>query len=181
MSQSRGPWTVHSSESKYHDEFVELIVDHVDQPDGQRGEHVVVRMPRGVAVLPIDDEGRVYLVRQFRYALGGESLEVAGGGVEDGEEPLAAARRELREELGLEAGEWIEQGEIRLATEMLQAPVHLYVAKGLRFTEPDRDGTEAMARERLMAKEALKAVLSGEIVQAASCVLILKALCTGAP
>src|SRR4051794_764070 len=105
-----GPWVIEATINKYQSEFVELREDQVKKPDGSSGTYATVTLKPGVAVLPISPEGDVYLTRQFRYALGRESVEVPSGTVEDGEEPLAAAKREIREELGIEAQQWSHMG-----------------------------------------------------------------------
>lgn len=180
MPRAHGPWTILSSERKYRDGFVDVVLDQVLQPDGQPGQYVTVRVAPGVGVLPVDGEGRVYLVRQFRYALGAESLEVVQGGVEGGEDPRETARRELKEELGIEAKEWVDLGIVQLDTSIVCCPLRLFVAKGLTFDEPEREGSEAMTGSRLGFEEARQAVLDGRITDAATSVLLLKALAAGA-
>ncbi len=175
MPHAHGPWTVLSTRHPHRDAFIDVVVDEVVQPDGARGQYATVRMTTGVTVLPVDAEGRVHLVRQFRYALGAESLEAPAGGVEDGEAPLAAARRELHEETGIEAETWQPLGTVHIDTSIVHCPDHLFVARGLTFTEPDRDDTEDMNMVRMPLAEAVEAVVRGDIVQASTCVLILRA------
>lgn len=91
MPRQHGPWMVKATTLTYHNAFIEVREDRVTQPDGQPGVCATVTMRPGVAVLPVDDDGRVYLVHQFRYALGRESLEVVSGALEAGESALAAA------------------------------------------------------------------------------------------
>ena len=76
------------------------------------------------------------MTKEFRYAVGQMSLEVVSGGVEEGEEPLAAARRELKEELGIEADEWVELGRVDPFTSMVLSPARLFLARKLHFGEP---------------------------------------------
>ena len=79
---------------RHNDAFLEVTEDRVIRPDGRPGTYATVSVNQGVAVLVANGDGTVSLVRQFRYALGRESLEAACGGVDEGEEPLAAAHRE---------------------------------------------------------------------------------------
>lgn len=174
MEKKNGPWTIKESRRIYQNEFLELFEDKVIQPDGKDGEYATVRMKPGVCTLAIDDENNVYLTRQFRYALGTESLEVIAGGSEEGE-PLENARREAREEMGIEAEEWIDLGAAETDTSIVRSPAHFFVARKLKFTEPEREGTEAMKPVKISFDEAVEKVLSGEIKHALSCVLILKA------
>jgi 8-oxo-dGTP pyrophosphatase MutT (NUDIX family) len=174
MEKKNGPWTIKESQSVFKNDFLELINDQVIQPDGKDGEYATVRMKPGVCVLPIDDNGNVYLTKQFRYALGAESLEVVAGGNE-GEDVLESARRETKEEMGIEAEEWIDLGQAETDTSIVRCPAHFFVARKLKFSEPEREGTEEMRSVKIKFDEAVEKVLSGEIKHAPSCVLILKA------
>src|SRR4051812_14061587 len=129
MEQNNGPWKIKARESKYKDAFLELCVDEVTKPNGEPGTYATVQLKRGIAVLPIDDDGYVYLTRQFRYAIGQESTEVISGGMEANEDPLVAAQREVNEELGIEGTRWTELGFLYLETSMLKSPTYLFVVQ----------------------------------------------------
>jgi ADP-ribose pyrophosphatase len=131
-------------------------------------------MKEGVSVLPIDDQGNVYLTKQFRYVLGEESLEAPSGAIE-GEEPIEAAKREIKEELGIEAEEWLPLGTAETDTSIVRCPAHFFVARKLTFGEPNREGVEVMKTVKLSFDEAVEKALSGEIRHGASCILILRA------
>jgi 8-oxo-dGTP pyrophosphatase MutT (NUDIX family) len=171
----RGEWTIKSSERLYKDEFVEFRVDECVRPDGEPARRAVTRLLPGVAVLPLDGEGRVYLVRQLRYAVGRESVEAVQGATEEGEPEPEAARRELKEELGVLAEEVIDLGPLDAVTSQVYAPARLFLARGLTFTEHEREPTERLEPLRLPLAEAVRMVMDGEITQATTAVLILKA------
>src|ERR671915_472766 len=116
MGKRNGPWTIKASDKKYANEFIEVHEDQVIRPDGKTGSYSTVKLKPGLAVLPLDQENNVYLAKQFRYALGRESIEGIGGALEEGEDPVDAARRELREEAGIEAEEMISLGMIDVET-----------------------------------------------------------------
>ena len=101
MSRQHGPWIIQSTTEKYRDPFLTVREDRVIRPDGSPGIYATASVKPGVAILPLAEDGTSYLVRQFRYALGAESVEAACGGIDEGESAAAAARRELREELVL--------------------------------------------------------------------------------
>jgi ADP-ribose pyrophosphatase len=174
MEKKNGPWKIKQSQSIFKNEFLEFINDEVVQPDGKDGEYATVQMKPGVLVLAIDDEGNVYLTKQFRYALGAESLEVIAGGIESGA-PLENAKREAKEEMGIEADEWIDLGTAETDTSIVRSTAHFFIARRLKFAEPEREGTEAMKPVKMKFDEAVEKVLSGEIKHALSCLLILKA------
>ena len=174
MGKKHGAWTIRSSECRYEDEFVEFWVDDCLRPDGEPAQRAVTRLLPGVAVLAVDAEGLARLVRQFRYAVGKESVEVVQGALE-GEEPAAeAARRELKEELGIHAAELTDLGPLDAVTSQVFSPSHLFLARGLTFTEHEREPTELLEPLELPLAEAVRMVMDGEITQGISCTLILK-------
>jgi ADP-ribose pyrophosphatase len=173
--KQHGPWKVLETEELYRDPWFRLTRDQVIRPDGRPGTFAVVHAQPGVSVLPLDDDGWCYLTEEFRYGVGRLSLEAPGGGREANEEPLAAARRELREELGIEADHWTDLGRLDPFTSMVVAPARLFLARGLHFGPPAREATELIRPVKLRLDDALGAVLDGRITHGPSCVLILRA------
>jgi ADP-ribose pyrophosphatase len=173
--RQHGPWTVRSTRDVYQDEWLHLAVDDVTRPDGKPGTYGVVRIQPGVCVLAVDDDGTAHLSEEFRYAVGRPSLEGVSGGIEAGEEPLDAARRELREELGIEAARWTALGAVDPFTSMVLSPAHLFLAEGLTFNKPRAEGTERIRRVPMPLAEAVRAVDDGRITHGPSMVLIMKA------
>lgn len=175
MTRKHGPWTVKETVRRYADDFVEFYEDKVLKPDGEPSSYAVMRMRPGVSVLAVDDDGTAYLTKQFRYAVGRESVEVVSGMIDEGEQAQEAARRELREELGIEAAEWTDLGLIDAVTSQVFCPAQIYLARGLKFGETERGASEEMESVRMSFAEAIEAVMRGEITHGLSCVLILKA------
>ena len=175
MARKHGPWTIEETDEKHRDAFITVRVDRVIQPDGKPGRYSTVAMKPGAAVLPIGNDGNVFLTKQFRYALGRESVEVACGGVDEGETPLEAARREALEELGVEATDWHDLGHFDLDTSIVNCRVDLFVARGLRLVSARREGTETIESLEVPLDEAIRMVMDGRITHGPSCVLILKA------
>lgn len=175
MERKQGAWTIKSSEKIYGDEFAEFWVDEVLKPDGEPGRRATMRMKPGVAVLALDGEGFAHLVKTFRYAVGKECVEVVQGATEEGEEPDAAARRELKEELGVESCELTDLGLLDAITSQVFSPARLFLARNLRFGEPETEGTETLEPFNVKFEEAVRMVMEGEITQGISCTLILKA------
>ncbi|HEX8127950.1 MAG TPA: NUDIX hydrolase [Pyrinomonadaceae bacterium] len=174
MERKHGAWTIRATEEKYRDEFIEVYQDSVTRPDGEPGTYATVHLKPGVSVLPIDADGTIYLTRQFRYAAGAESVEAVSGGIE-GEDADAAARKELREELGIEAAELISLGRMDMDTSIVRSPVSLFLARGLKFTEAEQEGTERIEPFKTTLEQAVGMILRSEITHSPSCVLILKA------
>ena len=174
MEKKNGPWTIKGTEKKFENDFFSVYEDKVIQPDGQDGEYATINLKNGASVLPIDDEGFVYITKQFKYAVGRNSLEVVAGAIEE-ENPSDSARREAREEVGIEAGEIIELGKIDIDTSIIKCQSYLFLAKKLSFREPEREGTEQIKTVKMKLSEAVEKVMNGEITHAPSCILILKA------
>lgn len=175
MTQKHGPWTIQETNQKYQNSFIDVREDQVLQPDGQPGIYGTVTMKPGVAILPIDSDHTVYLTRQFRYALGKESIEVVCGALEEDEPPFEAARREIQEELGIKAEEWNDLGFFHMDTSIVHCPVYLFLAKQLTFTQTNQDGTETIEKLRIPLNEAIQMVMDSQITHSPSCVMLLKA------
>lgn len=174
MAKKNGSWTIKKTEKKFGNDFFKVFEDQVIEPDGKNGKYATIEFVPGVSVLPIDDEDFVYLTKQFRYKAGRETLEVVAGAVED-ETPMRAAKRELKEELGITAKEFIELGKIQLDHSIIKSESNQYIARNLTFGKTDLDAEEEMKTVRISFREAFEKVLNGEITHAPSCILILKA------
>ena len=174
MAKKNGDWTIKKTERKFSNDYFKVFEDSVVQPDGKNGKYATVEFVRGISVLPIDEEDFVYLTKQFRYRAGRETLEVVAGAVED-ETPLRAAKRELKEELGITAEEYVKLGRINLDHSIIESETTQYIARRLAFGRSEPDAVEKLKMVKISLSEAVGKVLSGEITHAPSCVLILKA------
>jgi len=174
MESKHGPWTIKERAEKYRDEFITVYADSVVRPDGEPGTYATVHLKAGVSVLPIDTDGTIYLTRQFRYATGAESIEAVSGGMDE-DDASESAKRELREELGIEAGELVSLGRMDMDTSIVRSPVSLFLARGLKFTEAEQESTERIEPFRTTLDQAIEMVLQSEITHSPSCVLLLKA------
>ena len=175
LSKAIGPFTLQSTKEVYRSPWLQLREDKVLRPDGAPGVFGVITMREGSSVLPLDDKGQVYLVREFKYGIGEYSLEVISGGFNKDETPLAAAQRELAEETGLSATDWIDLGCVHPFTTVVYSPNHVFLARGLQRGQDRPDPGEQLSVEKLPFSQALDLVMAGKIIHAASCVVILKA------
>jgi 8-oxo-dGTP pyrophosphatase MutT (NUDIX family) len=132
-------------------------------------------MKAGVSVLPLDDEGFVYLTDEFHYAIEQDSIETVSGATDGSEMPLQTAQRELKEELGIVAEEWAELGLVNPFTSVINSPAYLFLARKLSFEESSQEGTENIKLVKILFDEAVKMVIESKITHGPSCVLILKA------
>jgi ADP-ribose pyrophosphatase len=169
-----GPWTITNSTKIYEDPWIRLNHDQVIRPDGLAGTYSTVVLKAGVTVIAIDEEDQVHLTSEFHYAVGRVTLEGVSGGIEEGEDPLQSAERELREELGIMAATWSSLGECDPFTSAVRSPVQMFLAEQLSFTDVQPEGTELIERVALSFDQALERVLDGRITHAATCIALLK-------
>jgi len=101
----------HNTRSIYEGKVLRLGIESLTLPNGEPLELEVVRHPGGAAVVALDDADRVCLLRQYRHAAGGWLWELPAGKIDPGETPKTTARRELAEEAGLEAADWLKLGQ----------------------------------------------------------------------
>ena len=166
--------TTLSGETLYEGKIVRLLKDKVALPNGKTSIREVVDHPGGVGIVPIDGEGNVYLVRQYRYAVGSTVLEIPAGKLERGEDPFLCAKRELREETGFTAGEYVYLGKFYPTPGYCRELLHVYLALDLTPGETHPDEDEFVEVERCPLEEMVRRVLAGEITDAKTQIGILK-------
>lgn len=158
-------WHTRSSTTVYENAWIRVREDQVDRPDGGAGIYGVVEMRHpAVFVVPVTADDEVVLVDVARYTTGAGSLEVPAGG-SDGEEPLVAAQRELREETGLVADSWEPIGFMFALNGVSHAPEHVFLARGLRPADvPAEQAEEGITAVRTVPwAEVLRLVADGTI------------------
>lgn len=156
--------------------FVRLERVTLRAPDGSLHPRDVLRHPGGVGVLPVH-EGRVWLVRQFRVALGRPVLEIPAGKLDvANESPLAAAKRELGEELGMEASQWEPMGSLTPSPGYTDEVIQLFAASGIVADARRPQGAEEVEAEivEMTVDEALAMVDDGTITDAKSQIALLR-------
>jgi ADP-ribose pyrophosphatase len=173
--KQHGPWQIVESNEKYRDPWVTLTRDEVIRPDGKPGSYVVVNLKPGVCVLALDEADNVYLTREFHYGVGRITVEAVSGGIDAGEDPLVSAKRELQEEVGIQAADWIDLGQTDPFTANVISPTAMYLAQQLTFGQTDQEGTEIIERVKCPFADAIDWVMNGRITHSPSCVTILKA------
>ncbi|WP_156754960.1 NUDIX domain-containing protein [Actinokineospora pegani] len=155
-----------------------LRVDSIRMPGGDVADREVVEHLPAVAVVALDDEGQVVLIHQYRHPVGDRLWELPAGLVDhDGEDPLAAAQRELVEEVGLAAEEWSVLVDLAVSPGFTDETVRVYLATGLRQVErPDMGEEEAdLVIRRVPLGEAVRMAFSGEMVNTSAVAGVLAA------
>ncbi len=147
---------------------VNLRVDSVRMPDGRTATREVVEHMPAVAVVPVDADGDIVLVRQWRVPAGGALLEIPAGSTDDGEEPDVAAQRELQEETGYRAGRLTRLCGFWVAPGYCTEYIHVYLAEDLQESRLTADEDENIEVERVSLAGALSMIERGEIEDAKS-------------
>jgi len=163
------------SETVYDGKILHIRRDIVELPNGKESVREVVDHSGGVCVLALDGEGRVLMVRQFRYPYKEVLRELPAGKLERGEDPYAAALRELKEETGAAAPALRSLGELYPSPGYCGEVIHMYLARELDFGAASPDEDEFLQVDRVPFGELVKDVLDGEIRDAKTIAAVLKA------
>lgn len=154
---------------------VRLSIDQVRLPNGRTCELEIIRHPGAAAIVPVDSDGSLLLIRQYRYASGGWLLEVPAGKLDAGEPPEACAFRELEEETGYRARSLTSLGWIFTTPGFTDEKIWLYMATDLEPSRQNLQHDEALTVERISLDSAVARATGGEIVDAKSICAILRA------
>lgn len=159
----------------YDGKILNLRVDKVLLPNGKESVREVVEHGGAVAVVPVTEDGMVYMVRQFRYPFDETILEIPAGKMDPGEQVWDAANRELEEEIGQKAGEMIYMGQLRPSVAYLTEIIHLYLARGLVKTQQHLDEDEFLNVELFSLDTLCEMVMENKLTDAKTIAAILKA------
>ena len=162
-------WKRLGSRIVYENDWMEVREDHVVNPGGGENQYGHVHFKnRAVAIVPLDAECNTWLVGQERYTLDAWSWEVPMGGAPLAEEPLDAAKRELREETGLSARRWTEVMRLHPSNSITDEVGYVYLAEDLSEGETAFEETEVLEVRRLPLSAAVQMARDGEITDAIS-------------
>lgn len=163
-----------SSRTVFEGRIVTVKVDSALLPNGAQASREVVEHPGGVCVLALQEDGTVPLVRQFRYPLGHTMLELPAGKLEAGEDPLAAAIRELGEEVGLEPGDMTDLGHIYVSPGFCTEKLHMYLARDVKSVPVHPDEDEFLDIVYMSFDQLADKVMNGEIRDGKTVAAVLK-------
>lgn len=169
-------WETVRSETAYENPWIQVQHRDVITPAGRPGIYGVVKFKnKAIGVVPLDDEGFIYLVGQHRYPLGEYSWEVPEGGGPLTEDPLATAKRELKEETGLAAERWQRLGRIHTSNSVTDEEGFIYLAQGLTHGDAEPEETEELSVRKVPLAEAVAMVMRSDITDSISMCGILMA------
>jgi len=146
-----------------HTRFMRVKRDRVLLPSGREGEREYIMHPGAVLVIPMLDDGRLVLERQFRYPLRQVFIELPAGKIDPNEDPLFTGQRELQEETGYMASEWIYLASQHPCIGYSDEIIHIYLARGLTAGRHQRDTDEALQIFEADFNDCLQMVQRGEI------------------
>ncbi len=150
-------------------------LDRIKLSNGRESLREVVEHPGGVTVIPVDDNGDVWCVRQYRYPMERHMLETPAGKMETGEEPLSCAVRELSEETGIKAKEMIFLGKVCPSPGFCTEVLYIYLALGLDYGKSHPDENELLDVEKHSLDELFRMVMDNELDDAKTVIAVLKA------
>ena len=153
-----------------------MRVDRILFDDGIEATREVVEHRGASVIIPLLEDQRVLLVRQYRYAIGKELLEIPAGTCDEGESPEDCAKRELQEETGFTCDDMEKVLECYVAPGYSTEKIHFYLARRLRRTQQDPDEDERISVEPVSIPEALAKIRNGEICDAKSICALFRTL-----
>ena len=162
-------------ETKFQGRVVRMNVERVELPNGSVADLDIVHHPGGAAVVALDTQRRVCLLRQFRHAAQGWVWELPAGKIDNREPPLQTAQRELEEEAGITAGSWQPLGDTLSSPGVFTEVVHLYLATQLTPRPPRPEEHEVFEVHWLPFTDVLRMADSGELRDGKSCVGVYRA------
>ena len=164
-----------SQEKIFDGEIIKLRIDTVKTPSDTTATREIVEHPGGVCILPLDENGNVIMEWQYRHPFTSLLYELPAGKLIKGEDPLECGKRELEEETGLCAREYISLGKIYPTPGFSTDTIHPYIARNISNGPENPDQDEIIVLETEPLEKLVDKVLSGEICDAKTCVALLKA------
>jgi 8-oxo-dGTP pyrophosphatase MutT (NUDIX family) len=175
MEQEQNPWKVTGEKKVYDNNWIKVTEYDVINPSGGKGIYGKVHFKNyAIAVVPIDEEGNIYLVGQYRFTIDEYSWELPEGGCPAGTDPLDTAKRELQEETGLIAGEWTAIMEMHLSNSITDELAYVYLARQLQQEDADPEETEQLEVKKIPFERVFNMVMNGEIKDALTVAAVLK-------
>jgi 8-oxo-dGTP pyrophosphatase MutT (NUDIX family) len=175
VNEKVGGWKTKTSSVVYENPWIKVSHNEVVTPKDTDGIYGVVHFKNiAIGIVPLDEEGNTWLVKQSRYSLNQYTWEIPEGGCPQGESPLSAARRELEEEVGLQANHWQELMSMHLSNSVTDEFCVVFVARDLCAGQQHLEATEDIEYKKLPLIDALAMVKRGEITDAISVAALLR-------
>ncbi len=171
----RGPWTTLNERLAYETPWISVSHHDVIDPGGRQGIYGVIHFKNiAVGVIPLDEDLNTWIVGQYRYPLQTYSWEMPEGGGKRDVPALDSAKRELREEAGIEAEHWTEILQMDLSNSASDEQAVIFLARGLTFHDPEPDHDEELQQRKLPFSELYRMVLRGEVRDSLTVAAVLR-------
>lgn len=168
------PWKTKNSKIVYETAWMKIREDNVTRPNGSDGTYSFVETSESVYIVPLTDNDEIYLIAQWRYPTKTFSWELPGGGG-DGGNILESAKRELKEETGLEAEIWSEIGKLQPMNGVTSEIEHIFVAKGLNQTDNHQQNEDGITEiKKVNFSQILEMIKNGDITDAQSIAALMQ-------
>lgn len=175
IAEKVGGWITKTSTVVYENPWIKISHEDVITPKGTDGIYGVVHFKNtAIGVVPIDNEGNTWLVKQSRYTLNQFTWEIPEGGCPQNEDPLTAAKRELEEEVGLQANHWSELMRLHLSNSVTDELCIIFIARDLYAGKQQLEATEDIEYKKIPLHEAIAMVKRGEITDGISVAALLR-------
>jgi len=174
-------WKTINKKITYENPWIRVEHRDVITPAGNPGIYGIVKFKnKAIGIVPVDEEGFIYLVGQYRYPLGAYSWEIPEGGGPPAEDPLETAQRELKEETGLTAERWQQIGRVHTSNSVTDEEGFIFLAQGLSPGDAQPEDTEELVLRKMPLVEAVAMVMRSEITDSISiCGILMAARLSG--
>ena len=175
MKGMKNNWKILGEKVPYNNPWIKVTEYDVITPGGNNGIYGKVHFKNlAIGILPIDEDGNIYLVGQFRFVIDQYSLELPEGGGPLDVDPLISAKRELKEETGIEASNWKKILEMHLSNSVSDELSIVYLATGLIIGKSEPEETEVLDLIKISFEEAYQKVLNFEITDSITVAALLR-------
>jgi len=168
-------WQINNETNEFSTHLFTVKRVNLSFPDGRARDYDLIDIQNAVTILPIDDERNVYFVNQYRIGAKKVLLELPAGKIEETEDPLVTAQRELREEIGMSAGAWVRLGGFYMTPGYASEYMHCYLAQGLTADALDPDADEFIHLSSLPLEEVYRMIEHQEIEDSKTLAIIMLA------
>lgn len=175
MNEIKNPWQIRGEKKIYDNPWIRVTEYDVINPSGGEGIYGKVHFKNlAIGVLPIDEKGYTWIVGQYRFTLNQYSWEMPEGGGPFSEDPLDAAKRELAEETGLSATEWIQLPDMHLSNSVSDERAIVFIARQLSQGEAHPEETEALQLKKIHFDELYQMVVTGQVTDVLTVAAVLR-------